>query len=638
MAGVAILDPNEIYLGGYYFPTAGPVRVTNITVTPNPVLFGDTSKAGDSQVMSSFVQSSNTGGSGVYKANPRTDIDRFWTSEADTRFRALFTLPPLTTDLGKPAGLTSEEVRACIDYRNEQYFAWANKVYRWIEATSTWSAEERTLSTSPTDCIVFADKLFFAYTTAYDYRDSAGTWATVSDDTSFFTIWDTKLWRLALVSGAWTIYSSADGTTWGAAEGSLPAGVNVHQMLTYRDANGDNVIILVTDVGLWIYDATNDRFLQTEVRIPRIISTEKSQASVFRDSKLYMNSGGLGMLSVQAGNPFVVTPMGLDLEDGVPTSEDGVIDAVSADFNWILAMIKSTGEADEDDRLSGLAGPFDTAEWTLTTGISTLRAWNSGWHTLWKSGSDTLSSSVIAVSSAYDLRRIYWGANQGAFYQDIPTGVHNPRQNPTAAYEAGPASHITCWFDFGSEVQRKILGHFSVRTTRCTSTEKVTVYYATDLDDASWTLLGEITSDGLHTLKPGGVQGTQCRFVRFRFDLARGADSSLAPIVEFWASDFMRLLPAAYGFAVELDLTDGHKGQTPMQMLDAIKTLSDPSQTSQLVEFSYQDALDSSTRTHYARVSRLTGTEWGSEDRRGQASYTLSLMVPYLEDSLVGGA
>lgn len=637
MAGVPVLDPDEIYLGGYYLPIAGPVRVTNITVTPNPVLFGDTSKQGDSQVMSSSVQSSNTGGSGIYKANARTDIDRFWTSEADTRFRGLFTLPPRTVSMGKPAGLTSEAVTSCIDYRNEQYFSWANKVYRWLDPTATWSSVERTLSTSPTDAIVFNDVLFYAYTTAYDYRNSSGAWATVAQPASFWAIWDGKLWRLASVSGVWTIYSSLNGTSWGAAEGTLPAGVTPHQMLVYRDAAGENVLTVVTDLGLWFYDATNDKFLQSEVRIPRTLSSQNVRASVFRDSKLYMNSGGLGMLSIQAGNPMVVTPMGLDLEDGVPSTDDGLIDAVAADFNWVLTLVKSTGNANEDDRLSGLAGPFDTAEWTEFTGTSTLRAWNQGWHTLWKSDTDTLSASVIAVSSAYDLRRVYFGANQGAYYQDIPTGVHNPRHNPTARFAKGPVTHVTPWFDFGSEVQRKILGHFLVRTTRCTASEKVTVYYATDLDDTTWTLLGEITTNGLHTFRPGGAVGVQCRFARFRFDLVRGNDDTKAPIVEFWASEFMRLLPAAYGYSVELDLSRDHKGLTPMQLLDAIKQLADPAQTATLVEFSYQDMLDGSTRTHYARVSRLTGQEWSGDDRRGQGQYTLSLMVPYLEDSLVGG-
>jgi hypothetical protein len=637
MPGVPVLDKDEIYLGGSYFPIAGPVRVTNITVTPNPVLFGDTSKQGDSQVMSSFVQSSNTGGSGIYKAQPRIDIDRFWRSSADTRFRGLFTLPPRAVDMGKPAGLTSESVTSCIDYRNEQYFTWANKVYRWLDPTSSWSSSERTLATSPTDAIVFLDKLYYAYTTAYDYRTSSGTWTTVAQPASYWTVWDAKLWRLAEVSGAWTIYSSSDGATWGGAEGTLPTGVRPHQMIVYRDAAGENVIVVVTDLGLWMYDATNDRFLQSEVRIPRIPATQGSHAVVFRDSKLYMNSGGLGILAVQAGNPFVVTPMGLDLEDGIPAEDDGLIDALSADFNWVLAMVKAVDTGNEDDRMSGLGGPFDTAEWPESLGRSMLRAWNQGWHTLWESGSTALSNSVIAVSSAYDTRRVYFGANRGAFYQDIPAGVYNPRQNPTAEFAPGPVTHVTPWFDYGSEVQQKILGHFLVRTTRCSATETVTVYYSLDLDDVSWTLLGTITGNGLHVFKPGGAEGEQCRFARFRFDLQRGSDASLAPIVEFWASEFMRLLPASYGYAVQLDLSRPHKNQTPMAMLERIKELSDPLTTPGLVEFSYQDMIDGATRTHYARVSRLTGTEWSGDDRRGQGSYTLSLMVPYLEDSIVGG-
>lgn len=634
---VKVLDRDEIYLGGVSFPIAGPVRVTNITVTPNPVLFGDTTKQSDSQVMSSFIQSSNTGGAGVYKANARTDIDRFWTSAADTRFRDYFTLPPLVIDMGKPSGLTTQAATSSLDFHNEQYFTWANKVYRWQDATSSWSALERTLSTSPTDVITFNDMLFYAYTTAYDYRTSAGVWATSANAVNYWAVWDTKLWRLANVSGVWTIYSSTDGTTWTSAKGTLPAGVTPEQMIVYRDAGGSNVITVVTDNGLWLYDATNTRFLQSEVRFPRVQQTQQLRGVVFKDSKLYLANGDLGLLAVQAGNPFVVTPVGLDLEDGVPSTESGVIDALGADFNWVLAVVKATGTTDDDDRLSGLAGPFDTMEWSATTGTSTLKAWNQGWHNLWVSPSGLLSSTVVAVSSAYDTRRIYVCANQGASYLTIPTGIHNPRHNPTSKFAAGPVSHITPWFDDGSSVQRKIAGHIQVRTTKCTATEKVTVYYGTDLDDTTWNLLGTITDDGLHVFGPGGPTGIQYRFIRFRFDLQRGSDPTKAPLVEFWASEFMRLLPASYGYAVELDLTRRYKGRTPMQLLASIKQFSDPSRTPNLIQFAYQDSLDGATQTHYARVSRLTGQEWSGEDRRGLGSYTLSLMVPYPEDSLTGG-
>jgi hypothetical protein len=101
---------NEIVLNGIRFPLKGPVRYANITVPPNPVAFGDSSKKGDTQSMSTQIQSSNTGGARIYRANSRTDTDRFWKSTCETRVREALTLPIRTTSMGKPSGLTTEPV------------------------------------------------------------------------------------------------------------------------------------------------------------------------------------------------------------------------------------------------------------------------------------------------------------------------------------------------------------------------------------------------------------------------------------------------------------------------------------------------------------------------------------------------
>lgn len=637
----AVDADREVSLGGTAFPLRGPVRVQNISVTPNPVLFGDTSKQGDSQVMSQLIQSSNTGGSGVYKANPRTDTDRVWKSRAETRYRGILCLPPLVTSMGAPAGVTANCTMS-IEFGSSQYFAFGNVIYRWNDASSTWTAALHTPSTSPTDAIVYNGYLIVAWTTGYSYTTDGVAWTTKTTPCSYFAIWDNKLWKLGLdgTPGVWTIAWNDDPTdlpgwtTAAAPADRLPAGINANQLVVYRDAAGENAIFVLTDIGLWIYDFTNTRFLQSEIRIPKLPSSQRSIGVVFRDGKLYFSSGAMGVVSVQAGNPFIATPIGLDLEDGVPAEDSGKIAAMAADFNWILALVDATAVIAEEEIDSGLGGPFDVEGWPINSGLLTLRAWNSGWHTLWESPQSSTPGAVLTVSGAYDQRRAYFSSGPSAFYMQLPTSVHNPRNNPTQEYAAGPVSHITPWFDLGTEGQSKQAGHFFMRTKDCTSTEKVTVYYGTDLDDNTWTLLGEITTDGLQRLKPGGPLGVKATFIRFRLDLQRGSTVTATPIVEYWVAEFMRLLPATYGFAFDVNLYDAYKGKSPAQLLQILKQLADPSVTPNLIEFAYQDDLDAEPQTYYVRIMRLQGVEEPGHDLRGQGSYTISVVAPYPVDTI----
>jgi len=182
---VRVLNKNEVYLGGTFFNTRGKVRIANISVTPNPVAFGDTARQGDTQVMSQLIQTSPSGGSGVYKANPRTDQERFWTSELETRFRLQFCLPPLTYNMGQPSGITTNEPLLSREFIGIQYFVYAGGLlYRWNDASATfndngtatggWSGLIATLAGNPRDATIFRDYLYFAYGASMEKMTASG--------------------------------------------------------------------------------------------------------------------------------------------------------------------------------------------------------------------------------------------------------------------------------------------------------------------------------------------------------------------------------------------------------------------------------------------------------------------------------
>src|SRR3954462_7410261 len=99
----------------------------------------------------------------------------------------------------------------------------------------------------------------------------------------------------------------------------------------------------------------------------------------------------------------------------------------------------------------------------------------------------------------------------------------------------------------------------------------------------------------------------------------------------------MGVLAATYGYVTEVILTQPYKGKSPAELLNTLMTLADMKQTPQLQLFSYQDQLDTKTRTHYGRITRLAGQKFMGADMREASMIPVSIPVRYLENYLSGG-
>jgi hypothetical protein len=627
-------SPGEIWLGDTYFPITGPVRLTNISVTPNPVIFGDSGKQGDTQVMSQFIQSRAIGGSGIHKGNVRTDFERSWKSRAETRWNYL-TLPPLAVSMGLPSGVVVDP-EVMMEFGNILLVAFGSDVYSWNEGSGVWNSLEQSLDATPVAWTIYKSVLYVATGGMLWTRDAGGVWASTAVSSLCLAVYDGKLWRLGSDgSGTWQIFYTVDNVTWTDGGKIGESDITPGTLLLYRNSAGDLALYLTADRGVWVYDDSSGTWAASDIQWPREVKAGVDTVT-FRDGRLYAKTGSLGLVAIQSGNPMVAQPVGLDRDDGVPAEDLSTIAALTADNNWIVAMLDGsvdTGDL-EYEAISGLGGPWVSDGWPTYKGVSTLRAYSGGWHCLWESPSDAYPGKCVFMSQAYSLKRLYWGANRQVYYMDLPTGIYNPRMNPTRKFSPGPVSHITPWWDFGTEVQEKLIPHWNIYLSGASSDEKVDVYYGTNLDDNTWTYHSTVTSNGLTKLLLNSGQGEQARFWRWRLDLSRGTDETKRPIVEYFGPEFMRLLPATYAFAATVSLTSTHRGQSPNQMLRALKRLADPSQTPGLVEFAYQDDLDGEAQTYLAKITRMAGQEETGRTLRGQGSYLVSIIAPYSEDAV----
>lgn len=633
---------NTVRIAGITFPTNGSIRLTNIAVPPNPIIFGDTSKAGDTAAMIQLIQSSWVGGGGVFLGNSRTDTERFWTSRCNTKWRDQLTLPEKAYSMGRPdTGLigTADPVLT-FGFLDEQYTAWGTKVVRWINNTLAWAASaEVTLAATATDVITFLNALFIAYGSGYAFRNVLGVWTDVpATPTSYFAVMDNKLWRIGstigTLTGGWRMFYSTDGLAW-TSGGFLPLNLTVTDLVVWRDAAGALALYALTSDGPYLYDPNNNIFKVSELLIPPVPSPDTMRGVVWRDTKLYVTTGGLSAVALQSGNPIVATPMGLDREDGVPADEQGSIVALASDLNWLIALTSPTDYGGASETMMGgvfaeLGSGFG---WPGTAaGKPTLRFWQSGWHTQWEPDDSMAANTALDVSSAYGLRRVYWGAGGEMYYMNLPASAYIPRHNPgTIHYQEGPKRHVTPWWEYGTSGQQKVLGHHFLQVANCSATETVTLYYQKDMIDGTWTQLGDvITVDGIIDLSPGAT-GIQASYARFAIDLAReagDANDTKSPIVQVFRSEVMRVLPPTFAYGININFTSNRpvEGLTVDDMLDALRDLCDPRVYPGFYSLEYQG------KTYYGRISRVNGQEASPDAIAGQGPYLISFIVPYPAD------
>jgi hypothetical protein len=651
---------NEIILAGIPFPTTGPVRVANITVVPNPIVLGDTSTQTETQIVSQFIQPDAAAGLGVNRANARIQFDRAWTSEAETRYSHQITLPNLVTDLDRPAGETAPPFWVG-QYIGKVWAVFGTKVYSYV--APTWTLEH-TLPATPTGVVVFQNRIWITtlengmdWLESPDADPAAGTgftpntWYSVPSNSASLVYatgellfrWYDRVYSAgppaAFVRQAFWV-NRASSTPWATdpptggvpnpwavhVQSGLP--IDVFAIVPYVNSGISGTYYVATD---GIYFNTNTGLMRLQITYGPLMPGQFGRSAVLFKNDLIIPTGELGLLAYRVGTTDT-RRIGLDQEDGVPPAKWGIIDRVVAGQNYLYALVTQRGINDTD--------PRDIAVY----------AWDGHWHHV-ASLASGLNAATGAQVQGYTLTALPDGLYVGYRKADGNPSIRRIDDRPRAVtpkqvgassaqtrfnFAEGPVVHTTPWYDFGSEIQGKLLLKVQIQV-EATATETVEVQYATDLDDTVWTSMGLLTANGLHALPFNGQIGRQVRLVKLRYILKRqtgAANDYKRPLIDTVIIEFMRLLPATYGFAVELDLTKTYKGRSAVDLLDAIKQLSDPVRTPELIPMTYQDDQHREPQTHFVRISRMTGQEYAGRANRGISSYMVSMMAPYAADSV----
>ena len=639
-----VLEENEVSINDVYYPTNRPVQAVLASLYPPKVTIGDTTR--DSQTRASVISWSDwRGGLGTERMEGAVDVDKAWWSTAQLRYKRHLVLPELVTTTAAASNFTgAASVAQIAEYNNAIYVSYANQVFLYSNAADSWGSSLRTFSASATDNITarFSDVnyLIFAYTSGFDYYNGSA-WATNTKDAVYLAWWQDKLWGIDNTGQLWYAATPA-ATPTDDAQLPLEDGY-VTDLFTARDASGNIILYAATKLGLYAHDAANARWIETEVSFP-YHQYNGSGTKRWRDS-VYIPSGQGIYKYINGSNNAVITTVGPDKDDGLPSDQRGTIKKLDASHNELFAMIDAAATNE-----SGISNPATMPgyQWSpqhghgspvieASSGLSAIYGYNEvGWQTKWVSTENGQGILDTLVSNAYDTYRLWWFFNNRVYYMPLSPDIVNPSQIADFDY-AESAVHETPWFDAGQVEVDKLALTLKIEASGLSSGssdtdhELIDISYAVDYS-TTYSSLGRVDSatvgatEGVKTYTFGDsttvLNGKSFRAIKFKFNLQRtagAASKNNTPDLISATFSYRKKLEVKWGHTVTLDFSKDYKGNTPMQLRS---NLVSAIENKQLVEFTFRDD-SGGTRNYYVDIASASGLEYTGYDERGHSQVLL---------------
>ena len=651
-----VVDKNEIYLNNTYYPIVRPVQSVLASIYPAKVVIGDTTR--DSQIRSSVISWSDwRGGIGVERMQGPADADRAWWSNCQLRYRHHLVLPALanqtTTEITGGSTAISGAITMLAELGTKMYASWDLAPYYYVKASNDWTrvtsggsaysfpstpTDAITVRMGGTDYVVVAHRntgsgasgySYFANATTVVNKTNSATTSLASSGaaipTEFIAFWDDRLWGISSTGQLWyTLTISGDPV----ADAQLPVPDDyVTDLFVGRDAQGEQILYASTQIGLYAHDVANARFVETQFHLP-FHQFNGSGSVRWRDS-IYSPSG-LGIYKYINGNIHaVISVMGPDRDDGLPSDKRGTIKKLAGTHTELLAAVDAT-TAPHDVATTDIPyqsvshGCFGSHCMEGDSGFSSIIAWNdTGWETKWRAADAGKAIDQMMVTNAgQGDYRLWWGFDGNVYHQMVPFDIINPSQLKSYEY-ALSGEHETPWFDAQQTEVDKTALKLKIETSGCSSTETVKVYYYLNYADAEYEAGSTITSStDVNTYTFGSGLGTTFRAIKFKIELARASGSDnqeKTPDVISVTLEYRKKMDAKWGHTVEVDLNKNYKGNSPKELR---ANLVSAIETTNLVEFTFRDD-DSTERNYYVDIASATGLEYTGHDERGSSRITM---------------
>jgi hypothetical protein len=554
--------------------------------------------------------------------NPARDGDRFWWSTSDTTTERHLTLGRLATQTAASGVAGAVDVGIINERANVIYASFGSSMRSYNNTTNVWSANLVTLDANATDSLNIrlgnTEYLVIAHTTGYVYFDGT-TWTADTRDAQYLAFWDDRLWGIDTTGLLWS--SGTIGVEEDDAQLPLPNS-SVTGLFVGRAPDGDEILYAATTVGLYAHNADAQRFERVQPHLPR--HPDNGLGALSWREAAYIPAG-LGIYQYVSGANAVVTTIGLDQDQGVPSAYRGRIRKLIPTHNDLVALLDAATSSAAPTLFTG-DGLSDADSMDPNRGRAAMMAWNGrGWRALWTADADALPITTGHISNAYNMYRLWWGHDGRVYWMEVPRDVVSPTQISDNEYAAS-STHETPWFD-GDETHNTKTGIVvCVDTTGMSATETITLRRRLNFDDsvANQTSFAVITTNG-HTeyLLPNATtpEGLLFRQIKFVVDLARGSVSTNSPDLNRLDFYFIRTEDVRWGVSCTILIpAEGDFGQSPELMYDNLITAAE---NDLLVQVTWRDRDANTAGTvnpynYYMKIGQFTGVEGTGHDFSGQ--------------------
>jgi len=582
---------DEIILDGMALKLRGVMPDANLATFPRRMVIGDPTKDSN-QLLSAWVISDLSGGSGVYDQHESSDVSRYSHGNMYTRYPAQITSAPLVAN-----GIASTP-NTRFRYHGDLYYsgAWyaiftytygsGTIVYRVaLTATSITINPEDSLSFEPVgQGVVYRGAAAEDYCVipygadGYCYTDQTTlTSVEVAADSTHpalqdAVVWDNKLigidvdgqiWWATDPTGAWTSYG---------ATAKVPTTETPRRLIPYFDRGGQPAVFVLTELRLWQFDPNGPQIFDVDVSFPP--GPHQGIDGCKWSGDLYFTVG-MGVHRYTGG---ALSAMGLDRDSGLPVEYNGHIVDLVPGYNSMYALVTKPD--------------LSSFTWigSAPTPVSSLHEWTgAGWHMIWQQADCTITPLSAGISRATDGQVLFFGVTSstsnitGMYHMFIPSTFANPRQRITKTTGQVLRSGFleTGVFDAGMQGYKKVASSMDIKMTSITlgGSGSFTVKYKID-DAASWTTLGTVSATGttslpFGTLTDGIYPGVVFERIQFRFE-AGGANlvtDTCVFLMESAVLSFVKTVPPSNSWTPTIDLSAEWKGNSPETMRQHIDNI-----------------------------------------------------------------
>jgi hypothetical protein len=623
----AVFKKNEVYLFNSYYPILADVQNSLRAPFPSKVVMGDYTKDSETD-KSSITFRDHDGGIGIKDMVESKHSNRSFWSTCELGFPGHLIPGPLATDCGNPTeALTNPALM--FEFNNLEYVCFGVDVRTWTESTSLFSASLRTLGAIPTDWVIHKSKLYLACVTDFERLTAPTTWTTGNTltggakDTLFLLNWDEKLLRLD--STGLLSVSVDEGVTWvDNAQSNLASG-SFTSLILGRNSADYIVPFMGTTTGWYELDYDSAEWLDSGLTFPENAYACKG-AATWRDLSTYIPVG-MGIYQfATAANPTTITPMGPDRDYGLPKEYRGNIIKILPELNGLYILASSDSAGSVPQNVFASWNYWDTVIYDEEY-YGILMKWSGkGWSVI-KASSNAVSGAGVTgnIGTPNGNYRLWFAMEKKVWYIPLQSVLQNPLEIPDYQAQAS-GEHIWGWFDADNAVVDKNGIDVTAYVERASATEYVEIYYGTDYDDNTWTLLtntaftdGKIDADGETNFSFASGAGVNFKAIRFKAVLKRGSTATAYPDLRWLRLEYIKIPDVNYLYSFVIDASHDYRHKRSSTLVSNLKTAAE---TKTLGDFVFRD-FDGSSDTHKVKILSMKGPEEGGKLKKGQYSIQL---------------